>query len=284
MKNMLKSLMHSSKGIIGLFLVLIIVLAAVLAPVICKIDPNEKEIIARLKEPMTQTDSGTHFFGTDSLGRDVFSRTLYAARMSLAVSLTASLISLVIGCTVGLCSGYFGGKVDAVLSRISEIQLAFPFILLALTVLAVLGNGMVQLICVMGLGSWVSYARIAREEAMTIRKLEYVDAAKVMGLSSFRILLRHLLPNIVSPIIVVTTFNIASNVLTEASLSFLGRGVDVSMPSWGSMLADSKSYVISGEAWWCYVIPGVATMITVLGINLLGDWLRDFLNPRLKTY
>lgn len=204
--------------------------------------------------------------------------------MSLAVSLTASLISLVIGCTVGLCSGYFGGKVDAVLSRISEIQLAFPFILLALTVLAVLGNGMVQLICVMGLGSWVSYARIAREEAMTIRKLEYVDAAKVMGLSSFRILLRHLLPNIVSPIIVVTTFNIASNVLTEASLSFLGLGVDVSMPSWGSMLADSKSYVISGEAWWCYVIPGVATMITVLGINLLGDWLRDFLNPRLKTY
>ncbi|HHT71852.1 MAG TPA: ABC transporter permease [Firmicutes bacterium] len=276
-----KSIFGHTSGTVGLILVVTMIMVAVLAPVLAPHDPAEMKLMNRLKKPMTRTTDGTlYILGSDSLGRDVLSRIIYGTTISLLVGIAGAAISLVIGCVFGLCAGYFGGTVDIILMRLTDIQLAFPFVLLALTILSIIGGGLTALIIVMGIGSWTNYSRVVRAETLSIKTREFVEAARAITNKGSTIMWKHVLPNILGPVIVVTTFNIASNILTEASLSFLGLGVDPSIPSWGTMLAESRDFL--REAWWCATFPGLAIMISVLGINLLGDWLRDFLDPKLK--
>jgi peptide/nickel transport system permease protein len=275
-------LIRSKAALVCLIILLLVVLAAIAAPWIAQNDPFGIRLIQRLKPPGYVNSAGSTFWlGTDTLGRDVFSRVVYGARVSLVVGLSAVLISGTIGLLLGLLSGYFGGLVDDVIMRIADIQLSFPTILLALAIMAVLGSGLDKLILVLGLTGWVQYGRIVRGQVLSIKEEEFVLAARATGEKRWRILFQHILPNIWSPIIVIASFSVASNIVAEASLSFLGVGVPPSIPSWGTMLADGRQYI--GVAEWLTIPPGLAISLTVLSINILGDWLRDYLDPRLKN-
>jgi peptide/nickel transport system permease protein len=222
-----------------------------------------------------------HWFGTDSLGRDLFVRTLLGGRISLMVGLTAVLIGGVLGIALGMIAGYSGGRIDAFIMRIADIQLALPLILLAIMFLVVLGPGVLNLVLILGIGQWVTYARIARAQTMSQREKEYVEAALALGASNSSVLIKTILPNILAPLIVIASFNVASVILSEAALSFLGLGVPPTIPTWGGMLAESRDQLLAGR-WWLAIFPGVAIMLTVLSFNIIGDWLRDFLDPRLR--
>jgi peptide/nickel transport system permease protein len=222
----------------------------------------------------------TFILGTDGLGRDVLSRLLYGARVSLLVGLISVVVGGSIGTLLGMIGGYFGGWIDDILMRLADIQLAFPFILLAIIFMLVLGPGVLNLILVLGIGQWVTYARIARGQTILQREKEYVEAARAIGQRTPGILFTGILPNILSPLVIIASFNIASVILSEAALSFLGLGVPPTVPSWGGMLAESRDQLLAGR-WWLAVFPGTAIMITVLSFNILGDWLRDLLDPRL---
>jgi peptide/nickel transport system permease protein len=258
--------------------------AAALAPELAPRDPNRQSIIARLRPPMAENRQGRIDFplGSDALGRDVLSRLLYGARVSITVGLVAVLIGGTLGTLLGTVAGYAGGAADAVIMRIGDIQLAFPFILLAIMFLVVLGPGLANLIVVLGIGQWVTYARIARGQTLAVRQMEYVEAARSIGAGTPAILLRTILPNITAPLIVVASFNLAGVILSEAALSFLGLGVPPTVPTWGGMLAESRDQLLAGH-WWLSVLPGAAIMLTVLSCNILGDWLRDVLDPRLHV-
>jgi peptide/nickel transport system permease protein len=268
---------------VAIALLLAVSFAAVLGPTVAPRDPNRQNIIARLKRPM-QADRRGHIFvlGTDGLGRDVLSRLLYGARVSLTVGLTSVVVGGSLGTLLGMLAGYFGGWLDDIIMRLADIQLAFPFILLAIMFLLVLGPGVVNLILVLGIGQWVTYARIARGQTISQREKEYIEAAKALGQRTSGILLNGILPNILAPLIIIASFNIASVILAEAALSFLGLGVPPTVPSWGGMLAESRNELLAGR-WWLAVFPGTAIMLTVLSFNILGDWLRDFLDPRLPA-
>jgi peptide/nickel transport system permease protein len=275
-------LLRSKAALASAIVFLLVVLAAVTAAWIAPNDPYGIRLVQRLKPPGYVNASGiTFWLGTDTLGRDVLSRVIYGARVSLIVGLSAVLISGTIGLLLGLASGFFGGLVDDVIMRIADIQLSFPTILLALAIMAVLGSGLDKLILVLGLTGWVQYGRIVRGQVLSIKEEEFVLAARATGEKRWRILFQHILPNIWSPIIVIASFSVASNIVAEASLSFLGVGVPPSIPSWGTMLADGRQYI--GVAEWLTIPPGVAISLTVLSINILGDWLRDYLDPRLKN-
>jgi peptide/nickel transport system permease protein len=275
-------LFRSKAACLSAVIFLIVVLAAIAAPLIAPSDPFGIRLVQRLKPPGYVNGAGiTFWLGTDMLGRDVLSRIIYGARVSLVVGLSAVLISGTIGLLLGLVSGYFGGIVDDVIMRVADIQLSFPTILLALAIMAVLGSGLDKLILVLGLTGWVQYGRIVRGQVLSIKEEEFVLAARATGEKSWRILFQQILPNIWSPIIVIASFSIASNIVAEASLSFLGVGVPPGIPSWGTMLADGRQYI--GVAEWLTIPPGVAISLTVLSINILGDWLRDYLDPRLKN-
>jgi peptide/nickel transport system permease protein len=226
-------------------------------------------------------DGSVFLLGSDALGRDVFSRLLSGARVSLLVGIAAITVGGTIGIVAGLLSGYFGGWVDDLIMRVGDIQLAFPFILLAIMFLVVLGAGVWNLVLVLGVGQWVTYARIVRADTLSLREKEFVEAARALGDSTLSIIFRTILPNILAPLTVIASFNVASVILSEAALSFLGLGVPPSVPTWGSMLAESRDTLIANK-WWLAVFPGVAIMLTVLSFNILGDWLRDFLDPRLR--
>lgn len=257
-------------------------IAAAFGPLLAPFDPNRQNLLLRLADPMGPgPDGSTFWLGSDALGRDVFSRLLYGARISLLVGIAAILVGGAIGVMAGLLSGYFGGWVDDLIMRLGDIQLAFPFILLAIMFLVVLGPGVWNLILVLGVGQWVTYARIVRADTLSLREREFVEAARALGDSTPSILFRTILPNILAPLTVIASFNVASVILTEAALSFLGLGVPPSVPTWGSMLAESRDTLIANK-WWLAVFPGVAIVLTVLSFNILGDWLRDFLDPRLR--
>lgn len=282
-KRARRSLVRARWPILALNILAIVALAAVFGPEIAPRDPNRQALTARLRPPMQQNVAGEveYILGTDGLGRDVLSRLIYGARVSLMVGLTAVMIGGTLGTILGMVGGYFGGLTDDVIGRLADIQLAFPFILLAIMVLVVLGPGVPNLVLVLGIGQWVTYARIARAETIAQREKEYVEAARSIGQQDRAIVFKTILPNILAPIIVIASFNVASVILAEASLSFLGLGVPPTVPTWGGMLAESRDQLLAG-AWWLAVFPGLAIMLTVLSLNILGDWLRDFLDPRLR--
>lgn len=257
-------------------------IAAAFGPALAPFDPNRQNLVLRLADPMAPGPDGTVFWlGSDALGRDVFTRLLYGARVSLLVGIAAIAVGGCIGIVAGLLSGYFGGWVDDLIMRVGDIQLAFPFILLAIMFLVVLGSGVWNLVLVLGVGQWVTYARIVRADTLSLREKEFVEAARALGDSTASIIFRTILPNILAPLTVIVSFNVASVILSEAALSFLGLGVPPSVPTWGSMLAESRDTLIANK-WWLAVFPGVAIVLTVLSFNILGDWLRDFLDPRLR--
>jgi peptide/nickel transport system permease protein len=257
-------------------------IAAAFGPVLAPFDPNRQNLVLRLAGPMASGPDGSVFWlGSDVLGRDVLSRLLYGARVSFLVGVAAIAVGGTIGIVAGLLSGYFGGWVDDLIMRLGDIQLAFPFILLAIMFLVVLGSGIWNLILVLGVGQWVTYARIVRADTLSLREKEFVEAARALGDSTASIIFRTILPNILAPLTVIASFNVASVILSEAALSFLGLGVPPSVPTWGSMLAESRDTLVANK-WWLAVFPGVAIVLTVLSFNILGDWLRDFLDPRLR--
>jgi peptide/nickel transport system permease protein len=282
MNKTLKMLIKRKTALIGAIIVSIVIISALLAPFISPHDPNASDLSKRLLPPSWE-EKGVqeHFLGTDHLGRDILSRIIYGTRISLIVGIITVLISGIFGTILGLIGGYYRGFIDSFLMRLTEIQLAFPFILLALAIMAVLGPGLKNVIIVLSITGWVMYTRLVRGEVLLIRELEYVKATKALGQKSRKIIFNHILPNVFPTIIVVGTLRIANMIIAEASLTFLGLGVESSIPTWGSMLADGRNYITT--SWWVAAFPGIAIMLTVLGINLLGDWLRDVLDPRLKT-
>jgi peptide/nickel transport system permease protein len=249
------------------------------APWISPFDPNAQDVSRRLIGPL---QAGSPFLlGTDHVGRDILSRMIYGARVAWMIGATVVLFAGTVGVLLGLLSGYYGGVVDDVITWVSNVELAFPFILLAIVVAASLGAGLGNLILVLTTVSWVAYSRVVRGETLVQREQEFVQAARALGASNLRMLLTHILPNVFTPVIVIATFEFSRMIISEAALSFLGLGVQPTVPSWGSMLADGRQYLAT--AWWVAALPGLGITVTVLAINMVGDWLRDQLDPRLNN-
>ncbi|MCZ8511450.1 ABC transporter permease [Paenibacillus filicis] len=270
---------HMVTQIAGLLLA-IFLLIAIFAPLLAPHDPNAQDLMYRLKAPIWLANHADgYLLGTDNLGRDVLSRLIYGSRVSIMVGICAVVLSGVIGTMIGLLSGYYR-FLDQIAMRFADIQLAFPTILLALVIVAVVGGGMKNLILVLGITGWVPYARVIRSEVLSIRTSDFVVAAQTIGANDSRILFRHILPNIYAPIITIGTFQIASAIISESSLSFLGLGIPANIPSWGSMLSQGQLYI--NTAWWITVFPGFSLMLVVLAINLLGDTVRDYMDPKTR--
>jgi peptide/nickel transport system permease protein len=268
-------------ALLGLAVILASAVLAVLAPVLAPDDPARNDLLARLTPPAWMAGgSWAHPLGTDTLGRDVVSRLLYGARVSLVVGLSAVVLAGVLGVLLGLVSGYYGGRLDDALMRLGDVQLAFPALVLAIAVLAVVGSGLGNVVLVLGVTGWVTYARIARGETLSLRHREFVEGARALGARDAGILWRHVLPNVLPSITVIATFSVARTIIAEASLSFLGLGIPPPAPSWGAMLDEGRNYLTTG--WWLALFPGLAILAVVLGINVVGDWLRDTLDPRLE--
>lgn len=254
----------------------------VLADVVAPYPPNKIALRARLLPPFWQEGGKlTHPLGTDRLGRDMTSRIIHGARVSIAAGLAAVAVGGVIGTLLGLISGYFGRWVDTLIMRTTDAMLSLPIILIALLFAVVFGPSFRNLILVLGLVMWARFARLVRGEVLTWKEREFVALARVAGCSSFRILQRHIFPNIINPLVVLATLQVGWVIIVEASLSFLGAGIPPPTPSWGAMIADGRAHITT--AWWLSFFPGVALVLVVLSINLLGDWLRDFLDPRTRN-
>jgi peptide/nickel transport system permease protein len=271
-RRLLSNRMAMSGGIV----LLLIALSAWAAPLLTRDAPNEQHLTERLQAPSTR-----HVLGTDDLGRDVLSRMLHGGRVSLRVGVLAVALSVTLGTLVGLVAGYWGGVADAVLMRLVDIVLCFPTIFLILMVIAFLEPSLWNVMAVIGLTSWPGLARLVRGESLSLRERDFILAARGLGLSSARIIFVHLLPNLVAPILVSATLGVGGAILTESALSFLGLGVQPPMASWGNILTSGKDYL--HVAWWLSVFPGVAILLTVLALNLLGEGLRDVFDPRENT-
>ena len=259
--------------------VMLALLAALAAPWISPHSPVETDLAARLRPPVWEEGgSPARVLGSDRTGRDVLSRLLWGAQISLPIAMAATVLGAAVGSTLGLISGYYRGPIDGLVTKLIDVQLAFPFVLFAISVIAVAGPSFGVLVVVLAIGSWVGHARIMRGLALGLREREYVQAARALGAGGPRILLRHLLPNVLSVIVVLATFDVGRAIILEATLSFLGLGIQPPTPSWGSDLRDAAGYV--QLAWWTATFPGLAIMVVVLGLNLLGDALRDWLDPR----
>jgi peptide/nickel transport system permease protein len=264
----------------GLFVLALIVLAAA-APWIAPQDPTRQSLRARLKAPTLEAADGrAHLLGTDHLGRDVLSRMVWGARVSLLVGFAAVGVGGLVGALLGIVAGYRGGWADTVIMTLADAQLAFPFILLAIGIIAVLGPSFPTLIVVIGLSGWMSYARVLRSQVLVLRSREFVDAIHALGGSMPRVIARHIVPNILSSLVVIATLELARSVVLEATLSFLGLGVQPPTPSWGGMIQEGREYLDS--AWWISTFPGLLLMLTSLAVSRTGDWLRDLLDPTLR--
>jgi peptide/nickel transport system permease protein len=266
---------------IGGVLLGLVVFASLLAPALTSYDPVKPSFSQRLTPPWGLGGTRAHLLGTDNLGRDILARLLHGGRISLALALTAVAIAGVVGVVVGLAASWGGGATDAVIMRIADVQLAFPVIMFAIAIVAVVGTNPITLVGVLALSGWVLYARTIRAHVLTIRDLDYIDAAAMLGASDLRIIVRHVLPNTVAPILVIGSSQFATMVLLESGLSFLGMGIQAPLPSWGSMLAEGRDYL--SNAWWLATAPGLVIALVVLGANLLGDGLRDLLDPTLRN-
>jgi peptide/nickel transport system permease protein len=278
----LKKLFKKKTAVLGMLIVLIVLCMAIFAPMVAPHDPEKVDLGLRLLPPFGFEGSQIAYpLGTDSLGRDVFSRTVYGSQKSLLVSFSATMISTIIGVILGMFAGYYGGYVDAVIGKLADIQLAFPLILLAIAVIAVLGTSTFNLIIVFGITNWVVYAKVSRGAVLSLKEKEFVEAARSIGAGDLRIMLLHIFPNIFPSIVVITTLSLAGTIISESSLSFLGFGVPPPHPTWGGMLSEGRQYIYDG--WWVATFPGLAISLTVLGVNLLGDGLRDVFDPRLSV-
>ncbi|HEY7060236.1 MAG TPA: ABC transporter permease [Chloroflexota bacterium] len=267
-----------TKIYVGGAIVLGLILLGLFGPLLAPYDPNAQQLRDSLQPP--QWLAGAHWLGTDNLGRDIFSRLLYGARVSLIIAFTVVVISGAVGVTLGATSGYFGGRVDFCIQKLVEVVWAFPSLLLAIAIMAYLGQGLPNLILALVAQRWISYCRVVRGETLALRHREFVTAARVVGAGHARIIARHVVPNIVPSSLVIGTFAMATAIIAEASLSFLGLGVPPDVPTWGTMLGDGRNYISTAP--WLTIFPGAAIFTVVLGINLLGDGLRDVLDPRRK--
>lgn len=269
----MKKLLKNKFAVLGLSLIMLLVITAIFAPVIASYTQSEQNLYERLLPPSQQ-----HFFGTDDLGRDVFSRMVYGSRISLAVGFISVLIILIIGTFLGIISGYFGGKIDSLIMRFTDIVLCFPTFFLILLIIAFLEPNIFNVMIVIGLTSWPGLARLVRAEVLSLKEREFISVAKMMGLGNIRIFCVHVLPNIVSPLMVYSSLAIGGAILTESALSFLGLGVQPPMSSWGQILTSGKDYIY--VAWWLSVFPGIAILLTVLSFNLVGEAVRDVFDPK----
>jgi peptide/nickel transport system permease protein len=264
---------------VGLAIVIVAVTLAIAAPVVAPADPTAQELTLKLRPPAWSAQgSALDPLGTDQLGRDVLSRILFGLRVSLVVALLAVCVSGAVGVSLGVLAGFYSGRSDATIMRLVDVQLSMPVTLVAIAVIAALGTSLVNLVLVLGLSQWPLYARVVRGQALTLRGQEFMVAARAVGASSSHIIVHHVLPNTLSSVVVVGTLGVASVIVFEAGLSFLGLGVQPPQPSLGGMLSDGREYLAT--AWWLGVFPGLAIMLLVLGINLLGDGMRDVLDPR----
>src|SRR5690554_797707 len=275
-RRIMKQLLRNRRAVVGGIVLLIIVFMAILAPYVTTHDPVKQNIRNQLQPP-----SREHFFGTDQFGRDIYSRVIYGARLSLRVGFLAISFALVVGCFLGLVSGYYGGWLDMIVMRVIDILLALPGFLLALSIVAALGPGLENVIMAIGVSYIPSFARMMRSAVLATRELDYVDAAQALGASDWRIIFQHILPNSISPIIVLTTLSMAGAILSAAGLNFLGMGAQPPTPEWGSMIATARPFIRVSH--WAVTVPGLALFITVMCLNLVGDGLRDALDPRLKN-
>lgn len=277
-----RQLIISKTGIFGAVLVLLVVLIAICAPLLTGHDPGAVNPLNRLKPP-AWLDGGTaeYWLGTDNLGRDMWSRIVYGARVSLIVGMGAVIVSGIIGAILGLLSGFYGKWLDAVIMRVGDAFMAIPTILFMLVVMAIVGPGITTLILVIGVTNWVPFTRVVRSEVLSIKERDFVHAARSIGAKNGRLILKHILPNILSSFIVICGINVGTTIIMEASLSFLGLGIKPPDISWGGMLSDGRQYVAT--SWWVATFPGLAITLTVLGVIFLGDWLRDVLDPRTDT-
>jgi len=263
-------------AMLGAFIILSLAVAAIIAPLVAPFNPDQQDVLHRLEPP-----SPKHLLGTDDLGRDLLSRIIYGTRVSLLVGFVAIGIAIVIGSILGLLSGYFGGWLDTVIMRLVDIMLCFPTFFLILMVIAFLEPNIWNVMAVIGLTGWSGLTRLVRGECLSVREREFVQAARVLGLSNIRVMFVHLLPNVMAPILVTATLGIGGAILTESALSFLGLGVQPPTPSWGNILTAGKDYIT--VAWWLSLYPGLAILVTVLAYNLLGEGLRDVLDPRMMA-
>ena len=267
-----------AKAFSGGSIVVIFILLGIFGPSLAPHDPNKQELTAMMRPP--QGMGGAHVLGTDNLGRDILSRIVYGARVSLLVAFAVVFVSGLIGVILGAISGYIGGKADFLIQKLVEVIWAFPPLLLGITIMAFFGQGLTNLIFALVAQRWIPYCRVVRGQALSLRERDFVMAARCLGATKSQIIGRHILPNLIQTSLVIGTFAMASSIIAEASLSFLGVGVPPDIPTWGTMLADARIYI--STSWWMPLFPGLCIFITVLGINLLGDALRDILDPRLK--
>lgn len=260
---------------------LLLVFVGLFAPWLVPHDPGLQDLNQVLQPPGFVSQTGAVFvLGTDALGRDVLSRLMYGARISLLVGVLTVAVRGGMGVLLGLLSGFYGGRIDDLLMRIADVQLALPFLVVAIAIMSVLGPGLFNLIVVLGLTGWVVFGRVVRSEVLSLRQRDFVTAAKAAGARDMRILFRHILPNTLSAVMVIGTLQVAQVIITEASLSFLGLGVGTRIPTWGQMIAEGRQHL--ANAWWLSIFPGLVIFVTVLSINLMGDWLRDRFDPRLR--
>lgn len=281
LRGSLRRLVRLKWGMAAAAIMLVIVGSAILAPWLAPHDPLSVNIRHRLAPPAwMEGGARSHLLGTDQIGRDLFSRVLYGGRISLVIGISAVLLSATIGVLLGLGAGYFGERVDWTIMTGVNVLLTFPFVLLALAVIAVLGPSLTNMIVVLGVAGWPIYARVIRAETMAIREREFVVAGRALGMSHARIIFRQILPNLVSPIVVIATLQVAQVIVLESFLSFLGLGIQPPTPAWGNMLGEGRVYMLN--SWWIAAFPGLAIFLTTLAINLMGNALRDWLDPHMK--
>lgn len=273
----LRPLLRDKWATVSVLFLIFIVIMALTAGIFVPDTINSPNFGSRLLPPMTDG----HLAGTDQLGRDVFGRLWLGSRVSLIVGFGTVFFALLIGVPIGMVAGYFGGWFDTILMRLVDVQLSFPFILLALTINAIMGLGLRNILITLVIVGWIEYARIARGETLIVREREYIQAAHVLGAREWVVLFRHILPNITTPLIVIGTLQVARFIIAEASISFLGFGVQPPTPAWGSMVSEGLQFILS--AWWLITFPGLMLALVALAVNITGDWLRDTLDPRIRN-
>ncbi|MCC6936389.1 MAG: ABC transporter permease [Thermomicrobiales bacterium] len=283
LRSVLQAAWKLRMSVIGGVILLILVFIAAAAPILSPYTPEEGRTVDRLQPPIWQGGSWSHPLGTDGIGRDYATRLMYGTRIALAVGLLATLLSGAIGIALGVMAGFFGGRIDAVISTLVNVMMTFPFILLALAVISVLGASFTNVVLVLGIGAWPIYTRVVKFEVERIKSLDYIHAGRVLGVSNLRLMARHIMPNLVNAIIVIGTVQVARLIISEAFLSFLGLGIQPPTPSWGYMLQESQAFMFSWSDIWLPTLPGLAIFITALSINFVGDGLRDLMDPHQRA-